>query len=64
MHRQVGDAQRGRIFETVDAQGRGEHESQEKDWETRRLGGGPQEHVLKKARIIAFINFLSSLLVL
>ena len=40
MHRQAGDAQRGRIFETVDAQGGGEHERQEKDWESRRLGVG------------------------
>ena len=39
MHRQAGDAQRGRIFETVDAQGGVEHERQEKDWESRRLGG-------------------------
>ena len=40
MHSQAGDAQRGRIFETVDAQEGGEHERQEKDWESRRLGGG------------------------
>ena len=36
MHRQAGDAQRGRIFQTVDAQEVGEHEN----WESRRLGGG------------------------
>ena len=40
MHRQAGDAQRGRIFETVNAQGGGEHERQEKDLESRKLGGG------------------------
>ena len=31
MHLQAGDAQRERIFETVDAQGWGEHDKQEKD---------------------------------
>ena len=40
MHRQAGDAQRGRIFETVGAQGRGEHERQETEWESKRLSGG------------------------
>ena len=40
MHRQAGDAQRGRIFETVGAQGRGEHERQESDWESKRFRGG------------------------
>ena len=39
MHRQAGDAQRGRIVQTVAQEG-GEHERREKDWESRRLGGG------------------------
>ena len=72
MHRQAGDAQRGRIFEAVDSQGGGEHESQERDWESSRLGGGlgplrdrlrEKENIIvyeskeKKARI-AFIIWL------
>ena len=40
MHHQAGDAQRGRTYEAVDPQGGGGHERQEKDWESRRFGGG------------------------
>lgn len=29
-----------RTFEAVDPQGGGEHEKQERDWGSRRLGGG------------------------
>ena len=39
MHRQASDAQRGRNIETVDAQEGGEHERQEMDCASRRLGG-------------------------
>ena len=39
MHRQGSDAHRGRNIETVDAQGGEEHERQEMDCASRRLGG-------------------------
>ena len=38
MRCQAGDAQRGRIIETADAQVGGEHKRLEKDWASRRLG--------------------------
>ena len=40
MHGQAGDAQRGRIFETVDAQEGGEHERQESNWKREGIGTG------------------------
>ena len=40
MHRQAGDAQRGRAFEAVHPQGGGEHERQERNRESRSFGGG------------------------
>ena len=40
MHRPAGDAQRGRILETVDAQEGGEHERQESDWKREGVGTG------------------------
>ena len=40
MHRQAGDAQRGRIFQTVAQEGGDLGKKRKKDWESPRLGGG------------------------
>ena len=40
MHRQAGDARRGRIFQTVAQEGGDRGKRWEKDWESRRLSGG------------------------
>ena len=40
MHRQAGDAQRRRTFQTVAQKGGKRGKRQEKEWESRRLGGG------------------------
>ena len=40
MHRQAGDARRGRIFQTVAQEGGDRGKRRKKDWESRRLSGG------------------------
>ena len=58
MHRQAGDAQRGRIFQTVAQEGGDRGKRRDDDWESRRLGGlgfgffaGPgEEHGRRRRR--------------
>ena len=40
MHRQAGDAQRGRTLEAVQPQEGGKDDRQERDWESKRFGAG------------------------